>query len=102
MFTVPASAAPGDSGVGEYVTSTRDRLLIETMSIWTDRLVAVPAALERLKPSIVTGTLSDETPLMEMKRILPPLVSTVTPGMNFKTSATLPSATPPNSSDEMT
>ena len=30
MFTEPASAEPGDSGVGECTASTRDRLLIET------------------------------------------------------------------------
>ena len=101
MFTEPASAAPDDSGVGEYDTSMRDRLLFETMSTCTARAVP-PAELARLKPSTVTGTLSEDTPLMEMKRMLPPLFSTVTPGMNLSTSAALPSATPPNSSAEIT
>ena len=56
MFTVPASAEAGDSGVGVLSTSIRERLLIETMSAMTVRLVLPPSAEARLKLSIVTGT----------------------------------------------
>ena len=57
MFTAPASADPGLSGVGEKTTSTRARLLIESMSSDTDRAVPPPGFADAtLKPSIVTGT----------------------------------------------
>ena len=56
MFTVPASAEAGDSGVGVLRTSIRERLLIETISAMTVRLVLPPSAEARLKLSIVTGT----------------------------------------------
>ena len=73
MFTDPASADPCDSGVGEYDTSIRERLLIEIMSDATDRPVAFPGAEAMLNPSSVTGTLFDGTPLMEISRALPPV-----------------------------
>lgn len=57
ILTAPARAAPGLSGVGENTTSTRARLLIESISSETDRAVPPPGFAEAtLKPSIVTGT----------------------------------------------
>ena len=64
-FTEPASAIPGDSGVGVYETSIRESVLVEMFTSSTLRLVAF-CALARLKPSIITGTLSAGTPLIEM------------------------------------
>ena len=57
MLTEPASAEPCDSGVGEYTTSIRERLLIEIMSDCTARFVfRFAVAWATLKPSTVTGT----------------------------------------------
>jgi hypothetical protein len=104
MLTVPARAAPWDSGVGEYSTSMRERLLTDIMSMATARpvLVSPTPELATLKPSRVIGTLAEGTPLMETSRELPPEFSMVMPGRNFRKSAELPSATRPNSSVERT
>jgi hypothetical protein len=72
MLTEPARAAPGDSGVGEWRTSTRETLLIETKSRAAARPVPPVPALERSKPPTVTGTLPAGAPPMEMLRALPP------------------------------
>ena len=99
MFTAPASAEPGWSGVGENTTSTRARLLIESMSSETERAVPPPGFAEAtLKPSIVTGTKSGGTPLIETLRAKPPMLSIETPGRNLMNSPTFPSGTKPSSS----
>jgi hypothetical protein len=70
MFTDPASAEPWDSGVGENDTSMRERLLIEIMSDCTARVVPpAESAVATLKPSTVTGTKAEGTPLSEMSRV---------------------------------
>lgn len=69
IFTVPASAEPCDSGVGENDTSMRAILLIDAMSTCAARPVLLsPPVLARLKPSIVIGTYAGGTPLSEMPR----------------------------------
>src|SRR3954471_23361554 len=57
IFTEPARAEPCDSGVGEYITSMRERLLIEIMSDCTARFVfRLAVACATLKPSTMMGT----------------------------------------------
>ena len=72
-FTDPASAAPGVSGVGERLISTREMLLIETWSSSTARRVPAPAALAISNPPIEIGTLSAGAPLIENRRASPPV-----------------------------
>ena len=104
MFTNPASAEPGASGVGEYCTSMRDVAVIDVMSICAERDVTLlPPALAMLKPFTCTGTLAEGTPWIEMPRASAPAsYSMLMPGTNLRNSPTLPSATAPNSSVETT
>ena len=54
MLIEPASAMPGDSGVGEKRTSMRARLFVATFVIWMFRAVFA-CALAWSKPFTVTG-----------------------------------------------
>ena len=74
----PASAEPGESGVGESETSMREMLLRLKKPTSTAR--PVPVGVERLSPPKVTGVLSAGAPSMETVRASPPLRSTVSPG----------------------
>jgi hypothetical protein len=100
MLTEPESALPGESGVADCTTSTRDTLLIDTVSRATARPIPPTPALARSKPATVIGTLPAGAPLIMMFRALPPPYSMATPGRNLIISAALASATWPNSSDD--
>ena len=102
MLTEPASAMPGDSGVGVWRTSIRAMLLSEIWSSRTLRLVLDPEAPARSKPPTEIGTLPAGTPFIENWRASPPATLIFMPGRYLKNSPTLPSPFAPNSSAETT
>src|SRR5688572_3282957 len=92
----PAKAIPGDSGVGECRTSTRERLFVERVMNSVLRCV-VPCDLARPNPLPVIGLYSDPTPLSDPPTPHPPEYIIPPPGTNLRTSPRLPSTTGPNS-----
>src|SRR5687767_6961064 len=98
MLMEPARADPVVSGVGVYATSIRETFATEISSIPTRREVPEDE-LARLNPPTVIGTLFAGTPLSDTVKGSPLLLNeTFIPGTDFRTSATLPVATGPNSS----
>ena len=98
MFTLPEMPSAGLAGVGTFVTSMREMLLIETWVKRKARLAALPEALASCAPSAVTPVMLGSKPRTATALGEASEYSMVTPGINFMNSATLPSVTSPNAS----
>ena len=85
----------GLAGVGTFVTSIREMLLIETCMKSNWRVVALREALASEAPSLVTLVWFGSKPRTETASGITSEYSIVMPGRFFMNSATLPSITSP-------
>src|SRR5438045_127464 len=104
MLTEPAMESAGDDGVGTFVTSSRETLLIDTWLNWKTRELPVGLpAVAISAPSLETTARLVGKPRTEMEATDPPdseSYSAVMPGMNFRNSPTFPSIRSPSASAE--
>src|SRR5687768_17006773 len=102
MLIDPAIESAGDDGVGTFVTSSREILLMETEPNWNTRELPVGLpVLAICAPSLETTAMLVGKPRTDTEATEPPdsvSYSAVMPGMNFRNSPTFPSMRSPSAS----
>ena len=95
---MPPSESAGSAGVGTLVSSTRERLLIETWSNWNTRVDPPVCALATCMPSAVTCVRLLGSPRTDTEMMFGSAKSAVMEGRYLMNSPTLPCETSPKAS----